>query len=567
MTVQFTFHRLFIAITTLAAAALSLAPEAAAQQRDLLVVFDASGSMWGQVSGENKIVTARRVLGDVTGGLPSETQLGLIAYGHRRKGDCADIETLVTPAAGKAGALKAAVDGINPTGKTPITASLNQAVALAKGRSRPTTIVLLSDGIETCGGDVCAAVKKAKAANVDFLLHIIGFDIGQEDVAPFECAAQAGGGMYFDAAGADELVVAMEQAMEPEPELGDATLSVKALRNGALADAIVEVYPAGKSEREYYGRTYTATTTNPRQLVVPAGSYDVKVRVLGMTAPPVEFRSVEIPKGELVEKVADFSSGKISVKVTKNGELYDATVNVTDRGTKKRIGGGRTYTRATSNPRVVEVPPGTYDVKVQPLGASGVSAKVFEAVTVKATETVELAHTLTTGELSVKVLRNGKLSDATVRVTDQGTGKSIANGRTYVSTKSNPKVFTMPPGTYNISVTPLEAKGVDIKTFTGVEVAPDARKEVEWAFESGTLTITTVAGGSAVDSTVNIVRVGQGAAVARGRTYGKPKVFELAPGKYAVSLKPLRAPNAQPGTVEVEVKANGSLDKAIDLTK
>ena len=61
---------------------------------DSILVLDASGSMWGQIAGEAKIAIAKKVLGDLLSDLPADRRLGLIAYGHRRAGDCADIEEL-----------------------------------------------------------------------------------------------------------------------------------------------------------------------------------------------------------------------------------------------------------------------------------------------------------------------------------------------------------------------------------------------------------------------------------------------------------------------------------------
>ena len=75
-------HLLFLCLFITAAV-----PVAAAEGHPtrLLLILDASGSMWGQVDGENKIVIARRVLGNLIAGLPHGTEAGLIAYGHRKK--------------------------------------------------------------------------------------------------------------------------------------------------------------------------------------------------------------------------------------------------------------------------------------------------------------------------------------------------------------------------------------------------------------------------------------------------------------------------------------------------
>ena len=46
-----------------------------------ILVLDASGSMWGQIEGVNKIVIAREVVGDLLGTLPEDQALGLVAFG------------------------------------------------------------------------------------------------------------------------------------------------------------------------------------------------------------------------------------------------------------------------------------------------------------------------------------------------------------------------------------------------------------------------------------------------------------------------------------------------------
>jgi len=83
----------FVLVVTLALAATFAAGAApAAGASDLVLILDASGSMWGQVGDEAKIAGARRVLGTLIDGLEAGRPVGLIAYGHRREADCADIE-------------------------------------------------------------------------------------------------------------------------------------------------------------------------------------------------------------------------------------------------------------------------------------------------------------------------------------------------------------------------------------------------------------------------------------------------------------------------------------------
>ncbi len=74
---------------------------ATAQERTM-IVLDGSGSMWGQIDGVPKLQIARDTLRDVLKSVPDTTELGLMAYGHRKKGDCNDIELVVPPALGTA---------------------------------------------------------------------------------------------------------------------------------------------------------------------------------------------------------------------------------------------------------------------------------------------------------------------------------------------------------------------------------------------------------------------------------------------------------------------------------
>src|SRR5690606_2544438 len=80
-----------------AALALMVPTAAAAAAEDVVIVYDASGSMWGQIDGVSKLEIPREVMADLVQAWSADTNLGLVAYGHRSEGDCGDIETLITP--------------------------------------------------------------------------------------------------------------------------------------------------------------------------------------------------------------------------------------------------------------------------------------------------------------------------------------------------------------------------------------------------------------------------------------------------------------------------------------
>jgi Ca-activated chloride channel family protein len=189
---------------------------AAAVDSDLVLVLDASGSMWGQIDGENKIVIARRVLADVFDQLPDGANVGVVVYGHRREADCNDIQTVAPVGPIDRAALKKKIESIKPRGKTPIARSLAAVFEDLAKRDRPAIVVLISDGIETCKGDPCQEVRRAKEKGLKFVLHVIGFDVGDVDVSQLRCAAQAGDGLYFAADDAGQFTAALAQAVAKE---------------------------------------------------------------------------------------------------------------------------------------------------------------------------------------------------------------------------------------------------------------------------------------------------------------------------------------------------------------
>lgn len=217
-----------IGFRSLVAALALVVPGMAANAADrAIVVLDASGSMWGQIDGKPKLEIARETLRSVLQTLPSDMELGLMAYGHREKGSCEDIELVVPPAAGTSSAIVAAADSMKFLGKTPLSAAVRQAAESLRYTEDKATVVLITDGIETCNADPCAVGKELEESGVDFTAHVVGFGLNAEEGRQVACLAENTGGKYIqasDAAALEEALVetvvaaAPEPAAEPEPE-------------------------------------------------------------------------------------------------------------------------------------------------------------------------------------------------------------------------------------------------------------------------------------------------------------------------------------------------------------
>ncbi len=211
---------LFLLLITAFSLAFLAIPATAQDRPNTILVLDGSGSMWGQIDGVAKITIAQDVVTDLLQTLPADERLGLMAYGHRERGNCTDIETLVDPAEGTREAIAAAVAGIKPLGKTPMTDSVIAAAEALRYTEDSATVILISDGVETCNPDPCAAARLLEEAGIDFTAHVIGFDVSgdAEALTQMQCIADETGGQFLSASNATELGAALNTVVaEPEP--------------------------------------------------------------------------------------------------------------------------------------------------------------------------------------------------------------------------------------------------------------------------------------------------------------------------------------------------------------
>lgn len=272
-------HRIVVTLCVLLlAGVMSVAAQAQVQAdgEDAILILDASGSMWGQIEGTAKIEIAKTVLDGLLDDLPASSRLGLMAYGHNKKGDCSDIEML-SPVGANRDDIKAAVKGISPKGKTPISTSVKMAAEKLKYTENKATVILISDGIETCNFDPCALGKQLEKDGVDFTAHVIGFDIvDQKTEEQLQCLASSTGGRYLSAANAGELSLALGTAIIKQVDVGPASLRLKAtvLEGGPEIQSGLkwQVIQSGGGDIVFEGDDKGSVTQS-----VPSGVYDIFV--------------------------------------------------------------------------------------------------------------------------------------------------------------------------------------------------------------------------------------------------------------------------------------------------
>jgi len=183
--------------------------------------------MLRRMQGGRRIDIAKQIVGEVLDDrIPAHVPIALRAYGHTEPHSC-ETELLVAPSADNHAAVRAAVDDIRAINlaRTPLAASLEAALDdLAGFDDRQRLVVMLTDGEETCDGDLGQAVATLAEEGVDVRLNIVGFHIDELDLqADFVRYATAGGGEYFDSQDGEELVDGLASALAARFQVADAT--------------------------------------------------------------------------------------------------------------------------------------------------------------------------------------------------------------------------------------------------------------------------------------------------------------------------------------------------------
>ncbi len=222
-------------------------PALSLNDRSVQIVVDASRSMWGQIDGVSKMEIAKRTLDSLSYRLPDDLDLALRAYGNTsasESNNCADSSLLVPFRDGNRDYIRQAIAGLKPTGQTPIAYALNQAARDFEGQNNEQTIILVSDGIESCGGDPVQAARSLRDQGI--VVHLIGFGLGSaadEDTASLRAVADASGGRYVKASSARELELALAETVATSFSVFRGNAEVA---SGSLGSADVMLLPEGQ---------------------------------------------------------------------------------------------------------------------------------------------------------------------------------------------------------------------------------------------------------------------------------------------------------------------------------
>ncbi len=262
-------------------------PAISLNDRAVEIVVDASKSMWGQINGRSKMDIAKTTLEQLSYGLPDDINLALRAYGNTSpsaQNNCADSSLLVPFGDRNRDYIRYAIAELRPTGQTPIAFALNQAARDFDSLQSERTLVLVSDGIESCGGDPVMAAHELRQQGI--VVHLIGFGMGNaadEDAASLRAVANASGGRYVTAGSAEELKAALEQTVATAFSVYRGGTEVA---SGSLGSAGVILLPEG----EYRVQLHSTPPVETRVRLAPRDQVTLMLEKVGDEISPAEQR-------------------------------------------------------------------------------------------------------------------------------------------------------------------------------------------------------------------------------------------------------------------------------------
>lgn len=184
-------------------------PVSALERSNTLLILDSSGSMAGSAGGgSTKLNAAKLALRRYVAGTPDSLALGFMVYGHKGSNDpagkaqsCRAVELLDPIGKAASKRFDRALKRFEPTGYTPLGAALRQARDAFEGKEDDINrIILVTDGIETCGGNPVQEARKLKQAGIEVTTDVVGFDVAKPAEAKrLRAIAEASGGEYSDA--------------------------------------------------------------------------------------------------------------------------------------------------------------------------------------------------------------------------------------------------------------------------------------------------------------------------------------------------------------------------------
>ncbi|GAB1402991.1 hypothetical protein MASR1M74_01690 [Lentimicrobium sp.] len=284
----------------------------------ILFVFDASQSMYGRWQSDVKMNIAKKLMSGLLDSLATfkNLEIALRVYGHQKTyppPDCYDTRLEVPFSPDNIPRVKNKIMALTPKGTTPIAYALQQAVNdFPPCDNCRNIIILITDGIEECGGDPCQASAELQKHGVAMKPFIIG--IGRDFKKAFDCV-----GTYFDASSENAFQKALNNAISQA--LHQTTMQVNLLdsRNHATETNVNLTFYDHASKKMKYNFMHTLNHRGlPDTLIIdPMLAYDMVVN----TVPPIFVDSIVPEPGRHLTLLISAPQGYLDLKIGPNDRI------------------------------------------------------------------------------------------------------------------------------------------------------------------------------------------------------------------------------------------------------
>ena len=330
----------------------------------VLFIFDASQSMYAQWDGNSRMEIAKELLSNMLDSLDNKEnlQVGLRCYGHQKPSppqDCRDTRLEVPFGNNTVPAIKNRLKTLQPKGTTPIAKALESgALDFPSVTSNSRNIVILiTDGIEECGGDPCAVSRLYQEKKIILKPFVIGIGLSEEYKKNFECV-----GTFYDARNPDEFKNILDVVISQV--LNSTTAQVNLLDENEMpteTNVPLSFYDSFSGILQYNFIHTMNSRGNPDTLNIdPVLSYKVVAHTIPQTEAEGDWKlipgkhttiPIKCPQGTLSISSA-INKTKVECIIREKGKTE--TLNVQQLNTKQRYLTGEYDLEILTLPRIYE---------------------------------------------------------------------------------------------------------------------------------------------------------------------------------------------------------------------
>ncbi len=360
----------------------------------VLFVFDASNSMKAIYKDITRMEGAKNLFYKFIDSLSKDKtiQFALRMYGHTVQyppGNCKDSKLVVPFSNNNLAIIKQKVKEAKPTGITPIEHSLTEAANDFIDNKSHNIVIIITDGIEECGGDPCKARQKLMEKGIVFKPFIIGIGLTPEQIKMFECV-----GTYYDYDNQNTFTNIATIIQQQKLNKTSAQVNLLDLASKPNETNVnLSFYDVAKKEYKYNYIHTLNYKSNPDTLYID--DYPT-YKVIAHTIPPVESNEIKLNVGKHTQIPIDAPQGFLMVKRPEGVYNYNEKVKYIIR--KQNEGN-------TLNVQMLNVTEkyivGTYDIEILTLPRISVNDNKVEQLQ---TKIIEIPNA---GMLQVKCLEAG----------------------------------------------------------------------------------------------------------------------------------------------------------------